>query len=149
MQNYRPCPTCAGSGIAPASATGNVPGQLDIFDAPGRLQANPHTTSARAAGKDRPIPRFGTQRHEALLALDQHGAQTAAEVAGRIGVSRNQTATRLGELREGGLIAYCRDIETGAIATRATGPDDEGNLQIITAKGREALIRIRPPKGNR
>jgi hypothetical protein len=139
-QNHRPCPTCGGTGIAPNSIASTL-------DAPGRIQTNAASTSKRAAGLNAPLPRFGTQRHECLLALDQRGPLTAAAVSRAIGTSRNQAATRLGELRDGGLVAYCRDPESGDLLTASTGPADEGLVQTITALGREAITRITPRKG--
>lgn len=127
-----PCPTCHGCGtVSPAEALGY---------APGRVSAAHPETSQKAARRVSNRVRFGTQRHRCMDALAD-GALTAAEVADRIGLSRNQTATRLGELREAGFVAYL--VMNGARVTRPTGPNDEGLLHRLTTAGREALEDIK------
>lgn len=111
------------------------------MDAAGQVGSDHPVTSHKAATI--PLPRFGTQRHHALRALAHYGPSTAAEVAHRIGVSRNQTATRLGELRKGGLVAYLRDPESGERIERETGPSgDTGLVQTITEEGRRVLLQL-------
>jgi hypothetical protein len=71
---------------------------------------------------------------------------TAAELAAVFGWSRNQTAARLLELREMGLVDYLR-TEDGATVTRATGPGARGRVQRITGLGERALTNLSVASG--
>lgn len=125
------CPTCCGSGqVLEAEALAHMSGMVG--------KDHPET-SKKAAKSPSNVLRFGTQRHRALQVLDT-GSLTAAEVAARIGVSRNQTATRLLELHRAGLVRYL--LADGQRVTRPTGPSDEGLVHEITAAGRAALGRV-------
>jgi len=128
-----PCPTCRGSGLLTHE---ELRGRIE--DLPGAVGRDHPETSRRAASLD--APRFGTQRHRVLAALVP-GPATAAEVASSTGLSRNQTATRLGELRQGGFVAYLR-TPGGTPVERRTGPRDTGLVQMLTGLGRSALAAL-------
>lgn len=108
--------------------------------AEGVTGANHPATSKRAGRHPGNVVRFMSQRHVALAALSNHGPQTAAELAERLGTSRNQAATRLLELRRAGMVAYRADVDdpTG-YALRKTGEHAQGRVQYITDLGRAAL----------
>jgi hypothetical protein len=135
------CPMCAGSGRVTEEMFRHY-----IEDMPGQVGTLHPDTSHKAASHS--IPRWGTQRYSVLGALiTLGGTATAAEVAVNVNLSRNQTATRLGELREGGFVAYARD-EAGARVSAPTGPTDEGLVQVITPAGRQAYwASRRGPRG--
>lgn len=114
------CPTC-----------GRPVGDME---APGKVGRKHPETSHTAAT----LPGFGTQRWRVLFALgDRHNA-TAAELADRCNLSRNQCATRLMELREGGYARYLYD-DDGEPMRRATGLNTSGRVHIISALGRRVL----------
>ena len=115
-----------------------------IEDRPGAVGRGHPSTSRSAAYTPSNVVRFGTQRHQCLAALRDRGPSTAARVALAVNLSRNQTATRLGELREDGLVAYCRD-DDGTYLTEQTSPNDEGIVQTITPAGLLALRAVREP----
>jgi hypothetical protein len=122
------CPTCSGTGQLTNAQYKDLIGNYS-----GAVGANHPETSRRAARRPSNTVRFGTQRYKALTVL-LSGPKTAAEVADRLDISRNQTATRLGECRDRHLVEYVRDDE-GNFVTRPTGPTDEGIVQRITALG--------------
>lgn len=126
------CPTCNGSGVMFDADYRRM-----IEDRPGAVGANHPETSQRAARRPSNVVRFGTQRWRVLEALAA-GPMTAAELAARVGLSRNQTATRLGECRDANLVAYLRD-DKGEFVLRPTGPRDLGIVQEITLTGLAAL----------
>lgn len=74
--------------------------------------------------------RFGTQKARLLSLIAGAGGDgmTAAEAAKRLGLSRNQTATRLGELREDGWVVRLETAD-GKYVERAT--DTLGNTGIV------------------
>jgi hypothetical protein len=124
-----PCPTCGGTGRISHEQLRRM-----IEDKPGAVGKEHPPTAQRAARRKTNIEHFGTQRYRALYWLAGHTDATAAETAPYVKVSRNQCATRLGELREDGLVEWVRD-ERGDIITRPTGPRDDGQVQRITALG--------------
>ena len=127
------CPTCSGSGrLGPAEY------RRLVADRPGAVGKTHPETSKKAARTPSNVVRFGTQRHLVLCLLGSSGPMTAAEVALQADLSRNQTATRLGECRDAGLVRYVRDAN-GNFITRPTGPTDEGRLQEITPAGIAAI----------
>lgn len=123
-----PCPTCCGSGIVRAGEA--------LAYMPGMVSDSHPETSKKAARAPSNVVRFGTQRHRALEAL-REGPMTAAQVADKIKVSRNQTATRLLELHRGGLVKYL--LVDGKRLTRSTGQNDEGLVHELTLAGHFAL----------
>jgi len=134
-----PCPTCQGSGLVTAEEL-----RRRIEDRPGQV-GRKHPETSRRAAKD---PRFGTQKYRCLEVLSR-GARNAADVARAVGVSPNQTATRLGELREDGFVTYSRD-EEGTILEGPTGRGEHsGRVQEITDLGRTALWRAGRRGGGR
>lgn len=113
-----------------------------IEDRPGAVGRIHPNTSRAAAYTPSNVLRFGTQRYLCLKALRDIGPSTAARVSVVVGLSRNQTATRLGELREDGFVALCRD-EHDRYVTDQTGPSDEGIVQTITNAGAAALRAVK------
>jgi len=126
------CPTCSGTGQLTNGQYKDLIGNY-----PGAVGSNHPETSRRAASRPSNTLRFNTQRYKVLAVLSS-GHATAAEVAERVALSRNQTATRLGECRQTGLVEWMRD-DTGNFVTRPTGPTDDGRVQRITALGIRAL----------
>lgn len=106
-----------------------------LFGQKGKVSAAHPQTSHDAARLQ-----FGSQRFRVLRTIKAAGVvgATAAEVAAVHSLSRNQTATRLMELREWGFIEYRADNRGNPIK-RATGPKAEGLVQFITQAGREAV----------
>jgi DNA-binding MarR family transcriptional regulator len=78
--------------------------------------------------------RFNSQRFRVLEVLAAHGPSTAARIADRLGMSRNQVATRLGECRAVGWVDYARNA-AGAVITEPTSEDSDGMVQEITSAG--------------
>ena len=86
----------------------------------------------------------GTQKHQVVrqLFMASQGL-TAFELYGKIlngaghPISTNQIATRLLELREWGLVDFRRDPITGLPETRPTTPNNEGQVQELTERGRK------------
>ena len=70
---------------------------------------------------------------EGLTAFDLYGK--VLNGAGHP-ISTNQIATRLLELREWGLVDFRRDSITGLPETRPTTPNNEGQVQELTDRGR-------------
>lgn len=103
---------------------------LGDLEAAGKVGRKHPETSQKAAT----VPLFGTQRHRVLEVLRQRVTATAAEVAAELDLSRNQTATRLLELHEGGYACYVLD-EDGEPERRATGPSTEGRVHCLTPAG--------------
>jgi hypothetical protein len=129
-----PCPHCNGTGIVSAGS---------LLGGPGRVGSHHPGTAQHAARQPSNVIRFGTQRWRVLDDLDRLGDSTCAETAARVGLSRNQCATRLLELRDVEMVAYVHDPDTGEIVTRKTGPNDEGMVQAITAAGRAIIAPYR------
>lgn len=135
------CPMCAGTGRITDTELRRL-----IEDRPGAVSNAHPSTSRTSAYTPSNVLRFGTQRFRCLTALREAGPSTAAKVAVLVGLSRNQTATRLGELRMDGFVAYCRD-EHGGYVTEPTSQQvsraDEGIVQTITSAGAAALRAVR------
>jgi len=123
------------------------PAAPSLFDvepepAPGAVGID-HPETSRAAARSAPNRlRFKSQRANVLAVLLDHGPATAADIADRLGISRNQIATRLGELREVGWVDYARD-SWGKVITAPTSSDSEGMVQEITLTGECALRTAR------
>ena len=102
-------------------------------------------TSKRAAAR----VRSGSQRYRVLEALNASGAQTAYELADRVRrsdgsyIAPNQIATRLGELRDLGLVARSRTFDGGPFLERATTPGNHGIVHQITLAGTHAYLAER------
>ena len=102
-------------------------------------------------GDDHPLPshkaainlKAGTQKAQIVkqLFMARQGL-TAFELYGKIlnnaghPISTNQIATRLLELREWGLVDFQLDPITGLPETRPTTPNNEGQVQELTNRGR-------------
>lgn len=84
----------------------------------------------------------GSQKQRLVEALAQVGfvGLTNAEAAVHLGLSRNQTATRMGELHEDGWAEVPINPE-GEPVIRATDPEGRyhGEVHVLTTAGREAL----------
>jgi len=107
----------------------------------GGKTGNNHPQTSYEAGRK---VRAGTQKHQILRLLYAHSdGMTAYEMRKRILngagelISTNQIATRLLELREGGLVDFRRHPITGLPDTRATTPGNEGQIQELTEWGRK------------
>jgi hypothetical protein len=122
------CPTCHGQGT------------IDRTLAPSVGRYHPETSQQAARAPSNRL-KFGSQRHTVLLLLQTYGDQTAAEIADRIGMSRNQIATRLGECRKLEWVSYVID-NTGHPKTRKTSSDSEGCVQTLTTAGRQKLAEL-------
>ena len=91
----------------------------------------------------------GSQQAQAILALKRYEAEglTAYQLKDHIlngagdPISANQTATRLGELREKGLAAYVFD-QFGKPEERATTPGNTGYVHRLTRFGQQAALDI-------
>lgn len=116
------CPTCRGSGVV----------SNDLALAAGKVGRHHPETSRRAARSASNRLTFGTQRWRVTEALLER-AKTAAEIADDLGMSRNQVATRLQELREAGLTQYV--VVNGERVTRQTSNGSTGLVQQLTPYG--------------
>jgi hypothetical protein len=108
---------------------------LGDMDAPGMVGRDYPDTSHSAAV----TPKFNTQRYKVLEALRDRHRATAAMIAVDVGLSRNQTATRLLELRQGGYAMYVLDDQGNPIRN-PTGPSTEGRVHELTHAGRNVLL---------
>lgn len=115
--------------LAGDTGTGSI---AAVFAAAGQVGRDHPATSKQAARS----MRFGSQRHT-VLGVVIGTPSTAAEVADRLGLSRNQVATRLGELRQAGYVTWATD-DHGRIVERATGPSDTGRVHRATLLGHGA-----------
>lgn len=118
------------------------PGTPSLFDVepdpmPGAVGVHHPETSRAAARSTANRVRFGSQRYRILDLLLGGGPMTAAQIAERLGMSRNQAATRLGECRDAGWVDYARD-SWGRVITAPTSADAEGMVQEITQAGQVA-----------
>jgi len=111
---------------------GAIPAGLD---GPGMVGNRHPGTAHRAARTPAAAPRFGTQRWQVLRELS-FGAKTCAQLATLVGKSRNQTAARVLELRESGLIRPLLD-DDGQVVTRTTTHQtgDRGTVYGCTSEG--------------
>lgn len=126
------------------------PAQLALSvtdDRPGKVGADHPDTSRRAARSVSNRARFGTQRFKVLAALAGH-PMTAAEVAAAIGVSRNQTATRIGECHEVGWVEYL-SAPSGEVVTRSTSADARGRVHRLTPAGHAEFVAAREREARR
>ena len=106
----------------------------------GKVGHNHPETSHKAAKK----VKSGTQKHQILRQMFMAKAGlTAIDLYGKEltgpghPLSTNQIATRLLELREGGLVDFRRHPITGLPETRPTTPGNEGQIQQLTELGRK------------
>jgi predicted ArsR family transcriptional regulator len=104
------------------------------LDAPGPVgAAHPETSRAVAS------LRFGSQRWRVLDVLADHSEGLTADAVGvSVGLSPNQAATRLGELRAGGWVQYLSD-DTGSKVERLTSRGNRALVQGVTVAGLAAL----------
>jgi len=106
----------------------------------GKVGYNHPETSVKAAMK----VKSGTQKHQIIrhMFMVREGL-TAFDLYGKVvngaghPISTNQIATRLLELREGGLVDFRRHPITGLPETRPTTPGNEGQIQELTELGRK------------
>lgn len=109
------------------------------LDGPGKVQRDHPDTSRTAAG----LPGFGSERWKVLdgLARHKHGA-TGRALAADLGLrSPNQTLTRLGELREAGLV----EIAVGANGlplTSTDGAQTPAQVQRLTPLGQAFRLAV-------
>lgn len=118
----------------------------DLMSATGQVGITHPPTSHQASR----LVRAGTQRHHLLWLVSQSGTQglTSFEAtkdmrAVRPNMSPNQTATRMGELRDDfGYVA--RRTHLGKVVTRQAAKG-EAEVYVITPSGADALTRLGKP----
>lgn len=116
------------------------------LDAPGKVSTGAPSTSRRASENIT----HGSQRWAVLRHLSMERNATAAEIADVLGKSRNQTATRLGELHDAQLVEYVPSpTSPDGLLSRPTGPSDRGLVHRITVAGLAALRSARPNERTR
>ena len=77
------------------------------------------------------------------------GGQTAFELSKQVAhddgraIAANQIATRLGELRDLGLVVRSRQFPDGPVLERATTPGNRGIVHEITLGGINAFLAVR------
>ncbi len=112
----------------------------------GKVGTNHPETSQRASMN----VKSGSQKAQAIKALSEKGVEgmTAFDLstvifngAGRE-ISPNQSATRLGELREQGLAVYLFD-QAGRPVERETTPGNTGIVHVLTRFGDEVAMDLR------
>jgi len=114
------CPTC-----------GREMGDLD---APAPVGSS-HPETSRAVS----TLRFGSQRWRVLELLAGHPEGLTADAVGTgVGLSPNQAATRLGELRAGGWVQYLSD-DSGRRLERLTSRGNRALVQGVTLAGLSGL----------
>lgn len=92
----------------------------------------------------------GSQKAQAIRALDESDGTglTAYQLSKLVfngagdNLSPNQTATRLGELREQGLAMYLFD-QVGRPVERETTPGNTGIVHVLSRFGREVALDLR------
>ncbi len=110
----------------------------------GKVGRNHPETSQKAAKN----VRSGSQQAQVVARLYLLGEATAHEIADHVfnkagkAISPNQCATRLLELREKGLVEYCRDPVTGRPIEKATTLNSSALLQRLTGEGRLQAVTI-------
>ena len=112
----------------------------------GKVGNDHPATSQRASMR----VKAGSQKAQAIRALDESDGNglTAYQLSKLIfnnagdNLSPNQTATRLGELREQGLAGYLYD-QAGIPVERETTPSNAGIVHVLTRFGREVAIDLR------
>jgi DNA-binding HxlR family transcriptional regulator len=114
--------------------------QPTLWGGIGGTTGNDHPETSYEAGRK---VKSGSQKHQILRAMYQHrDGVTAYDLRNKIRngagdpISNNQIATRLGEMREQGLVKYRRDGLTGLILERETTPSNTGLVQELTKWGR-------------
>jgi len=112
----------------------------------GRVGNSHPETSQRASMR----VKSGSQKAQAIMALEESGADglTAYQLSKLVfngagdNLSANQTATRLGELREQGLAMYLFD-QIGRPVERETTPGNTGLVHVLTRFGYEVSMDLR------
>ena len=116
----------------------------------GQVGKSHPSTSLRAAIK----VKSGSQKAQAIVALDDchEGGLTAYDLSkivkngGGETISANQSATRIGELRDQGLASYLFD-QTGRPIEKPTTPGNTGYAHVLTFAGREAALTLKIARG--
>jgi Fe2+ or Zn2+ uptake regulation protein len=103
-----------------------------------------HPETSHEAGRK---VKSGSQKHQILRAMySVRDGMTAFDLYEKVKngaghpISTNQIATRLGEMREQGLVRYRRDELTGVILERETTPSNTGLVQELTKWGRNNAV---------
>lgn len=106
-----------------------------------------HPATSRTAA-ELVAPRAGSKRARILdLLYANHSrgdrvGMTAAEIGDALGPSRNECATRLGELREQGWVEYVTPERfPGYPKEWPTGNGNTGLLQVLTERGHAAMTK--------
>tara|TARA_R110000765_G_scaffold324202_2_gene415834 strand:- start:369 stop:854 length:486 start_codon:yes stop_codon:yes gene_type:complete len=115
----------------------------------GKVGKNHPETSRIAAAK----VKSGSQKAQIITALSHspdgltaHALSSKVFNSGNETISANQSATRLGELREQGLAAYLYG-GVGKPIERETTPGNTGYVHVLTQLGNEAALSIRLAEG--
>ena len=113
--------------------------QASLWDKPGVVSNEHPSTSHHAAA----TVKAGSQRAQVLMALwsrasTAHSLWKNGQVLNRAGhvVSANQIATRLKELRDGGLVEYQRTFPGGPYVVEDTTSGNTAMVQALTGHGR-------------
>jgi hypothetical protein len=121
-----------------------------LWDQTGGPVSDAHPlTSHRAASK----VRSGSQKAQALLALyavwpdggyTGYDLATSGQVVNGAGnpISANQMCTRLGELRDSGLVELKREFHGGPVVEAETTPGNTGQVHRLTAYGVTATVAL-------
>lgn len=171
MADNEPAVTCQGCGVDPSTARLETipdvddvePVDLHVCDRciaglKSQMCGGTVTRGARGGKVGRRHPdqskraaasvESGTQQAELLAIVGWSSVGvTCAEAAGPLStavghtISRNQTATRMGELVEKELVEPLKNPD-GSGAKRVTGRDNEGQVWILTVAGRVESARL-------
>lgn len=96
--------------------------QTDLFDPPRARGTDPATSHAAAAA----VPEFAAGHYgRILLALQDHGPATVAELAARLGMGEQQVNKRLPELERAGAVSVLAGV---------TRPGASGRRQRVWAR---------------
>jgi len=123
---------------------------FDPSEVGGKVGRSHPETSRKAAKR----VKSGTQKAQLILDLNFHEeGKTAYELSASIftadgrTISPNQTATRLGELREQGLVSYAFD-QIGRPVERETTPGNTGIVHVLTLEGRQVATDLKLERNN-
>jgi len=114
---------------------GRPMGDLDAGGTTGRT----HPETSRRAAETKVT--YGHDRHAVMRELHRRGQANASHIAEAVGVSPNQTAARLLELRSAGYVRRVRD-DDGKFVTLPTVSGSTGIAQTLTPAGRALLAEL-------
>lgn len=121
-------------------------------DAPRRLQQLPSWLLNRAARQasaevNAALAQAGARRHHyaVLVALDEAGPASQAELGRRLGIDRSDMAALVGQLEAAGAIARTRDAADRRRNVVALTPAGARRLAQLEARVEEAQARLLAP----